>query len=100
MGKGVGIYTLVRRVFLSLASYTLIPLGSLNVLALKLAPSMCWNLPAALFNDPADVLYVASIFSSKGLRLLWLILEFCMGQGGSLSKWPIFVKHWAFWLCQ
>ncbi|ONI07149.1 hypothetical protein PRUPE_5G102700 [Prunus persica] len=66
MRKGVGIYMLVRRMFLSLVSYTLIPPGSLDVLALKLAPSMCWNLPAALFNDPADLLYVASIFPAKG----------------------------------
>ncbi|ONI09718.1 hypothetical protein PRUPE_4G005000 [Prunus persica] len=40
----------------------LIPPGSLDILALKLAPSTCWNLLAALFNDPADFLYVASIF--------------------------------------
>ncbi|CAL9001955.1 unnamed protein product [Prunus brigantina] len=45
--------------------------------------------PAALFNKSLDLPLCGFYFSSKGLRLLWLILEFCMGQGGSLSKWAI-----------
>ncbi|CAL9001560.1 unnamed protein product [Prunus brigantina] len=48
------------------SSSSLTFLGSLSVSCLELAPSMCWNLPAALFNEPADLLYVASIFPAKG----------------------------------
>ncbi|CAL2246865.1 unnamed protein product [Prunus armeniaca] len=45
--------------------------------------------PAALFNKSSDLPLRGFYFSSKGLRLLWLLLEFCTGQGSSLSKWAI-----------
>ena len=67
MGKGVGIYIYAGSKGVPL--FGILHANTpwfLECFGFETCSPMCWNLPAALFNELADLLYVASIFPTKG----------------------------------
>ena len=77
--EGVGMCMLVWRVSLFLVACMLTSLGFSGVLFWNLIHSHVLALPNNSVQWTCRPLLRGFYFSSKGLRLLWFIVEFCMG---------------------